>query len=373
MNIDLRHAFTQVRALCKQQGVTHLVTRDPSSILYMTGFKAHSPGDAVMLITPRRIVLFSDQRYEGTLRRLAKINPFITVHIWKRMSHLGHCVLQHVRGEDAILGIELGSNLTTYQFVIDLRAAAKKSGVGTKRTELIFENVRNVKTAGELAILKRGFEISDQAFKYIIKKIRPGVSEIEIAQLLNAYMREATQCDEISFTTTVASGPNSAISHATVGGRKFTSRDVITLDFGCVYGDLHTDMTRTVFIGEPRGELRRIYEIVLAAQTSAELAAMPGLTGRDIDKVAREFIEEAGYGDLFTHTTGHGVGHDTHERIHISPSIYGDVALVEGNVFSIEPGIYKPECYGVRIENVGVLTSTGFESFSHVSKELTIL
>lgn len=373
MKIDLQNALSKIRSLCREQGVTHLVTMDPSNILYLTGFESHGAGDAVLLITPRRVILFSDPRYEGTIDRIVKANPFITKCIWTRLSEVSDCIMQFVEGKDLVLGLELDNKVTSHKFADDLKEAMMKCIQGFKKVTGIIESLRNVKTPAEIAILQEAFEISDRAFEYIIGEIKPGVSETEIAYLLNAFMRRETGCEEIAFSTTVASGPNSAIPHATASSRKFTSQDVITLDYGCKFHDYCTDTTRTIFLGEPHGELRQIYDAVLAAQNAGEMAAIPGATGQDVDRAVRKVLDDAGFLKYFTHSTGHGVGLDPHESLYMTDSKYGEPELQEGNVFTIEPGVYKKGKHGVRIENTGVFTAGEFKPFSRLPKDLLVL
>jgi len=348
MKTDLQKVLSRIHRMCKAQGVTYLVTIDPANIRYLTGCTMHAPGDGVMLITPTKVILFSDSRYEGELLRIAARNPLIRIFIWDRLTPWDD-VARFVR-KGSTLGFEKMSQYASYTFVGGLRVAAKRRGIHTRGIKDVLVVVRSVKSASEIAVLRKAFAFSDQAFEKILKRIRPGVTELEISQEFGRYLCELSGCEDLSFATIVASGQNSGIPHATP-----------------------SDMTRTVFVGKPCEELRRIYEIVLAAQTVAETAAGPGLTGQDIDKVARDIIIEAGYGDYFGHSTGHGVGLDIHEKPHLTYAGPGANVLEEGMVFSIEPGIYLPGRFGVRIENVVVVTRSGIKPFNQAPKELLVL
>lgn len=371
MNIDLRDALRRIKRLCQKQGVSYLVTRDPASIRYLTGCMFHAPGDAFVLVRPTSVVVFTDARYEGTVQKIAAKNPLIKIFIWDRF-HPFDDICRFVR-PGSVVGIEKANSFMNYKTVLDLRKAAQKKDISTKAVADILVVVRSIKYSGEIKLLQKAFELGDEAYRKILKHIRPGVTELEISQTLGRYLRELSGEEDLSFATIVASGPNSGIPHATPGRRKLRKGDAVTLDFGCVYEGYHSDMTRTVFVGEPCAKLRDIYQLVLAAQHMAELSAAPGLTGQEIDKAARDVIVEAGYGKYFTHSTGHGVGLDIHEKPHVTYARPGNLPLEPGMVFSIEPGIYLPDKYGVRIENVVLITETGCQVFNQVDKGLLVL
>ena len=372
MEIDLKSVLLRIQELCQAQGVKYLVSRNLANILYLTGFSVHATGDAVILVTPSKIILFSDRRYEGTLKRIADRNPLVQLFLWDRNTPQTKTIVKFVR-KGAVLGFEAESEFSPHMFVKKLKAAARKRGVQTKGTKDIIETIRSVKTPAEIAVLKKAFEISDQAFEFILEKLKPGRTELEISRELGEFLRRASGCEDLSFPTLVARGANAATPHPVPGRRKLRKGDAVVLDFGCIYNGYHSDMTRTVMIGEPGSKLQEVYRIVLEAQTAAEEQARAGMTGRDLDKIALDIIVKAGYGKRFTHSLSHGVGLDIHELPWASPSKMGANILQAGMVFSIEPGIYLRGQFGVRIENVGVLTKSGFEPFSRITKELIIL
>lgn len=372
MKIDLRRVHKRITRLCRQHEVTYLATANPNHVLYLTGLSVHSPMDAFILITPSRFILFSDDRYEGTIDAIAARNPLIKSVVWNRLD-LYADVMKHV-AKGASVGFEGASVHSFYSYVLNFRKAALARGVIARNIKTdIIGAVRMVKFPGEIAVLKRAFQVSDRAYEYVLPLLKPGVTELSIAQQLNAFMREQSGSEELSFDTIVASGPNSAIPHATAGQRKLRKRDIITLDFGCVVENYRSDMTRTVFLGEPTAVQRLIWETVFNAQQAAEHAASIGLTGNDIDAVARQVIEDSGHGEFFNHSTGHGVGVETHERPNITSSNLGKNVLEKNQVFTIEPGIYLPGQFGVRIENTGVMTTGGFASLCKADMELTVL
>ena len=360
-----------IRGLCRRQGIDYLLTRDFANIFRMTGLQLHCLGDALVLITPRRIVLCTDDRYRGTAERLVAGNPLIKLVICDKEGPLETLLRLVKKGSN--LGFESDSESCSYKFVLKLRQAAKKRGVQTKAVKPIIEIVRLIKSPYELAMIRKSAALTDLAFRYILRRIKVGRTELELAHELSTRLRKLSGCDELSFPTIVASGPNSAIPHHMPGNRKLRLGDVITFDFGCIYKGYHSDMTRTVFLGEPSGKLREIYEIVLAAQQAAAKLARPGMTGQQIDRIARDIIIKAGYGKYFGHGLGHGIGIEEHEGPRVSPTSFGKIVVIVGMTHSIEPGIYIPGLGGVRIEDIGVVTKRGFRSFCRSTKKLVIL
>ncbi len=234
----------------------------------------------------------------------------------------------------------------------------------------IIEELREVKDANEIAIIKKACEIADAGFAFILDYIRPGISEIEIANRLDFHMRELGATG-VSFDTIIASGIRSAMPHGVASPKLIEKGDFVTLDFGCYYNGYVSDMTRTVSIGQPKPELKKIYDIVLAAQLRVNEQAKAGMTGKEVDSIARDYITEQGYGAYFGHSNGHGIGLEIHEAPNTSQKALK--VLVPGNVITNEPGIYIDGLGGVRIEDDLVITETGNEIITHSPKELIIL
>ena len=229
--------------------------------------------------------------------------------------------------------------------------------------------LRAVKDADEVERLRAAGLAADAAFAEVIALAFAGRTEIEIAAELDRLLRHhGHQRDDF---TVVGSGPNAASSHHDPGERRIEPGDVVVMDFGGVRDDYWSDITRTVFVGEPPDEEREVYGIVRAAQQAAFEAVRPGVPAQDVDRAARAVITEAGYGDRFVHRTGHGIGLELHEPPYIVEG--NETPLEAGMTFSDEPGIYLEGRFGVRIEDQVVVTAAGAERLNEASRELTVV
>ena len=234
----------------------------------------------------------------------------------------------------------------------------------------LLDGLRASKDGEELAAMGLAQAITDAAFTEILDHIRPGVTEREVAaRLVYEMLRRGAR--KVSFDPIVAAGANGSMPHAIPGETVIEPGMFVTMDFGCVVDGYCSDMTRTVAVGEPTDEMRRVYETVLAAQKAGIAAARAGIPGRELDAAGRRVIDEAGYGAYFSHSFGHSLGLEIHEAPNASPS--EERPLPAGAVVSAEPGIYLPGRFGVRIEDVLVLREGGCEDITRSPKELIIL
>ena len=234
----------------------------------------------------------------------------------------------------------------------------------------LLDELRMVKDEEEIRLMEAAQRITDEAFTKICAFIKPGLSEIEIAARLQYEMLLAG-AQRMSFDPIVASGPNGSMPHAIPGERKVQKGDFITMDFGCVVGGYCSDMTRTVALGEPTEEMKKVYATVLEAQLAGIAAAKAGVTGDMVHNTAADVIADAGYGEYFGHGFGHSVGIEIHENPRFSPA--WKKAIPAGAALSAEPGIYIPGKFGVRIEDVLILEEGGNRDITHSPKELIIL
>lgn len=232
------------------------------------------------------------------------------------------------------------------------------------------DGLRAVKSEEEIALVKAAQRIAEKAFDHILGFIKEGVTERETALELDFFMLK-NGADAVSFQTIVAGGPNSSVPHWVASDRAFERGDFITMDFGAETGGCRSDMTRTVALGCADGRQAKVYQTVLEAQTACLNALAPGLACKDADKAARDVIAAAGYGAFFGHGTGHGVGLEIHEEPTLSPR--GEGALAQGSVVTVEPGIYIPGVFGVRIEDMALITAGGCENLTRSAKDFLVI
>lgn len=232
------------------------------------------------------------------------------------------------------------------------------------------DGLRASKDGEELAAMEKAQRITDEAFQAILNFIRPGQTEREVAaRLVYELLRRGGR--RVSFDPIVAAGANGSMPHAVPGETVIQPGMFVTMDFGCVYEGYCSDMTRTVAVGQPTDEMERVYHTVLEAQRAGIAAARAGVTGSEVDRAARQAIQQAGYGSFFSHSFGHSLGLEIHESPNASPS--EQTVFPAGAVISAEPGIYLPGHFGVRIEDVLVLREGGCEDITQAPKNLIVL
>lgn len=234
----------------------------------------------------------------------------------------------------------------------------------------MIEALRETKDEQEIALLRRACEITDQAFEHILNFIHPGRTEIEIANELDFTMRKLG-ASGVSFDTIIASGWRSAMPHGVASNKEVKDGELITLDFGCLYEGYRSDMTRTIAIGAPDSQLRDIYQIVKEANELVYHSIKPGMIGRDVDKIARDFIKDKGYGEAFGHGLGHSIGLEIHEDPYLVQSSHRTLRV--NQVVTDEPGIYIEGLGGVRIEDDLLITEDGAEALTNSSRVLITL
>jgi Xaa-Pro dipeptidase len=248
-----------------------------------------------------------------------------------------------------------------------LRAAAVVKQASA--AEVIGE-LRMRKDAGEVAAMKRAIELTEGALTQTLEDIRPGQTERQVAGALMTRLL-AAGAEAMPFSPLIQAGPNGANPHAGAGDRVIEAGDLLIMDFGLTLNDYSSDITRTIAVGEPGDEMKRVYETVKAANAAGRAAARPGVTCASVDKAARDVIEAAGYGEYFTHRTGHGLGLEGHEPPYIVAG--NDLVLQPGMTFTVEPGVYIPGKGGVRIEDNVVITEAGCESLTTFTRDLIVL
>ena len=235
----------------------------------------------------------------------------------------------------------------------------------------IIGNLRIHKEDKEVSEMHRAVKIAQDALITILPMVKAGISEQDIAAELTIELLRKGSDPEFPFTPIIASGPNSANPHAVPTDRKLQNGDLVVIDWGARSNGYCSDLTRTFAIGELSPEIRKVYETVKSANAAGRSAGRPGIQAGDVDRAARNVIEKAGYGQYFTHRTGHGLGMEDHETPYIFDG--NSFPLAAGMTYTVEPGIYLPGIGGVRIEDDMVVTNTGSESLSDISRDLIIL
>jgi len=350
--------LAKARALLADRGVDCLLIHSQANRMYVSGFTG-SAGIAV--VTELEALLLADFRY---VEQAAAEAPGFEVI--KADRQFIDTLAEVVRGRGLRrLGFESETvTVRQHREYTDRFAPAELvplDGV---------DRLRWVKDADELARIEQAVAIADAAFAHVRPFLRPGAVERDLAVDLEFFMRRSG-AEKEAFETIVASGPRSALPHGRASDRILQRGDFVTLDFGARYRGYVSDCTRTVVLGEASSRHLQVYATVLAAQQAALSGIRPGMTGKAADGIARTIIAEAGYGEAFGHSLGHGVGLLVHEGPSLSPREEAD--LEPGNVVTVEPGIYLPGWGGVRIEDLVVITEDGCRSLTRAPKDLLIL
>ena len=316
--------------------------------------------DGFLLITKEKALLFADSRYIEVAKRDAR-SGFEVVLLNKRRSDL----IKEYFPEAETIGFE--DKTVTYAELKAMQDAMP--GITFTPMGAPIEELRNEKDGYEKACIIKAQRIAEAAFEHILGYISTDVTEKDVALELEYFMRK-NGADGIAFDTIAASGTASSMPHAVPRGVKL-EKGFLTMDFGAKVDGYCSDMTRTVCIGKPSDEMKRVYDTVYSAQRAALEFIAAGKGRADADKVARDIIASAGYGSCFGHSLGHGVGLYIHEGISLSPRATGE--LKAGNVVTVEPGIYLEGRFGVRIEDMVYVTENGCENLTNADKSLIIL
>lgn len=304
---------------------------------------------------------FTDSRYIESAQKNLK-----GFEVYDFKGGLFGCLNQAISDlEISCLGIE-----EQYLTVREFQAFCDKISATYKPMQNEINAFRACKEPWEIDRMIKAQEITDCAFTEVCTKIREGMSEKELAAEL-IYCLYKNGGEGLSFDPIVVSGPNTSMPHGVPGDRKLQKGDFITMDFGVIYQGYCSDMTRTVALGYATDEMKKVYDTVLRAQLAGIAASHAGATGREVDGAARDVIREAGYGDYFGHSYGHSLGLEIHEAPNCTPKNENPIPLHA--VCSAEPGIYIPDQFGVRIEDVVIFEENGCIDITHSPKELIIL
>ena len=396
----------RLRKACEDAGLDAYLACNTSDIEWLTAFdgvfdeeEAHA-----LLVTPDAAVMHTDSRYSNAARKAAAAEGVVAVddstvsHVKfvaaavagateeerraaesaEKPADLGEQLAQaehdaacndEISSERCVLGIE---NTMTIARYTALTKAMKEQPHPAKMqaTSGFVLALRSVKEPSEIKRLKAAQAITDAAFDHIIGFIRVGMTEREVQIELEDYMRRHG-ADGLAFSSIVATGENGASPHAIPGSTRLEAGQCVVMDFGAKAYGYCSDMTRTVFLGEPDERLRDAYAAIRAANETVEATLMPGVTGKAMHELAEQILADAGYGGKMGHSLGHGVGIDIHEEPLLAPR--NDKPLCAGNVVTVEPGVYLPGEFGMRLEDCGVLTEEGYEPFGRSTHEMVVL
>lgn len=326
------------------------------NIFYYSGFTS---GDAYLLISHDKKLLVTDSRY--TIQAREQAPDYEVVDSKEGFKKLFKIISSRYIGfEENYISVRQHRN---WQFSM----TSDRALVPMQKR---IDSLRQVKDDDEIRRIAEAEKIGDGAFSYILDKIKPGVTERDIALELEFFMKRHG-ASALSFETIAASGIRGAMPHGAASSKVIEKGDLLTLDFGCIYDGYCSDMTRTVAVGSVSDKQREIYDIVLKAQLAAIDAVVPGIKCSEIDTAARDVIKAAGYGENFGHALGHSVGIEIHETPVFS-SKSTDI-VKPGHVITVEPGIYIDGFGGVRIEDLVVVTENGIQNLTQSPKELIII
>ncbi len=332
----------------------------PSNMFYLSGYT----GEGLLAVGPGFQAIVTDFRYTEQAERQAP--GFQVLMVEKGVSHAK--LAAKVFAEHGVKAVRYEDDQVTVRSFERIKQDIP--GVEFSSLNGAPEKVRRIKDEGELKLIEEACDISCKALDAVLGKIQPGMTEKQLQLLLDYTMLELG-ADALAFNTIVASGVNGSLPHAIPSDKKLEKGEMITMDFGAKKGGYCADMTRTVALGQPSAEMKKIYDTVLLAQETCEAMLAPGKCCFDIDTEAHRIIDAAGYAGRFGHGLGHSVGIDIHEEPRLS-QLCRDI-LEPGTTITVEPGIYVSGLGGVRIENTCVVTENGGRTLVHAQKALLIL
>lgn len=348
----------KVQAALKEQNLDALLVSSAYNLRYISNFTGSA---GLSVVTQDEAYFITDFRYTEQAGNQASHMTIV--------EHKGDLYgeVEKIIKDNQLNTIGFEKNHITYS---TFETLGDKLSAELVPVEDIIENLRLIKDEEEIQIIQKAIEITEQAYEHILDYVKEGMTEIEVANELDFFMRNKG-ASGVSFDTIVASGHRSAMPHGVASEKKIEKGDMITIDFGCIYNGYVSDMTRTFALGDPGEELKNIYQIVLEANLKVTEAAKAGMTGAELDKIARDHITESGYGDQFGHSLGHGIGLEIHEGPGVSHR--SETTLKENMIITNEPGIYVPGLGGVRIEDDLVIKEDGNQNLMTLSKDLVIL
>ena len=360
----------KIRELCrrlKESSLDAIAVGPSSDLEYLTGLQFHPDERFIALFTladGRYFYIIPELYYEEAREKLGSESK---IYVWSDSDGFLSAV-NSAKSEYGMNGTTIGVNNGVR--AVDLLDMKEGLNLSFANGASVLERMRLIKGEEERDFLRKAAEIADRVIGEVIKYIHPGLIERDISNRIKELFIECGG-QGLAFDSIVASGPNTSRPHYNKDNRRIQEKDIIILDFGCRYNGFCSDISRTVFVGEPTAEQRKIFDIVVRANTNAEELVRPGVTADQVDLAARTVIREAGYGHCFLNRTGHGIGMAVHEGPYIKEG--NDQVLEPGMTFSVEPGIYIAGRFGMRVEDIVLVTENGREVLNKSTKEIIIV
>ncbi len=361
MNADNLFAtrINALRSSMKSETIDVFVSTHAPTLRYLCGY---SGSNGLLTVSRDRSDFFTDFRYQEIIQTEVKADR---KHVVKG-SLISAAAKKKIFSRIKKVGIEKDHTTIAEFDIITTSIDAKK----ISPVAGIVEHLRMKKDESELRSLKRAFTISDKVFGRILDIIKPGMREIELSAEIS-YLHKSFGAEQDSFDVIVASGVRGSLPHGTASLKRISSGEFVTLDFGCTVDGYHSDMTRTICIGKPSKKMKQVYQIVFDAQRRSRDSVRHGVPARTVDRIARDYIAKKGFGKYFGHSLGHGVGLEIHELPRVAPK--SKDTLEAGHVVTIEPGIYLPDEFGIRIEDTVIVAAKGVDVLTESPKELIVV
>ncbi len=351
----------------QENGLDAMLVGPSSDLEYLTGLHFH-PDErfkALLALADGSFFHVMPELYYEEARE--KLGPDARIFVWSDSEGF-LTAIDKANSEYGLEGLAIGVNDGVR--AVDLLDMKERVNVVFSNGSSILEHMRLIKSSEEADCLRKAAEIADWVMGETIKFIRPGLKERDISKKIEELFMEAGGYG-LAFGSIVASGANTSRPHYNQDSRVIEAQDVIILDFGCRYNGFCSDISRTVFVGEPTEEQRKVFDIIVRANTEAEMLAGPGVTAGQVDTAARDIIRNAGYGHCFLNRTGHGIGLAVHEGPYIKEG--NSEVLEPGMTFSVEPGIYIAGRFGMRVEDIVLVTDNGREVLNKFTKDIIIV
>lgn len=349
--------YLKIRNILEDLSLDAVLVSNPNNMQYISGFTGAT---GYVFISNKARIIITDFRYTTQAEREAYGYEIYTIDNNGYVEAINNIIS---REEVKVLGFE--SEDILYSTYLNFKSKLVLDDFIPIKDELT--RLRRIKTDKELEYIKMAEAIGDKTFTDILSYIKPGLTEIEIAARIE-YLLKVNGGEGLSFSAIVASGINSSMPHAVASNKKIEHGDLLTMDFGCIYNGYCSDMTRTIVVGKASKKQKEIYNLVLDSQMAALNFIKAGVKGKDVDKIARDIIYNAGYEGCFGHGLGHSVGLFIHENPRLS--MLEEDILEVGMAVTVEPGIYIKDFGGVRIEDLVIVTEEGHENYTFSTKEL---